>query len=63
MARQTEKRASIAEKIIEKTQIVLPKVLVDQELEKMLAQFKGDVANMGLKFEDYLAQLKKARMK
>lgn len=55
-----KKRASIAEKIIEKTQIVLPKVLVDQELEKMLAQFKGDVANMGLKFEDYLAQLKKS---
>lgn len=54
-----KKRASIAEKIIEKTEVSLPKVLVDQELEKMLAQFKGDVANMGLKFEDYLAQLKK----
>ncbi len=55
-----KKRASIAEKIIEKTEATLPKVLIDQELEKMLAQFKGDVANMGLKFEDYLVQLKKS---
>lgn len=54
-----KKRASMAEKIIEKTETVLPKILIDQELEKMLAQFKGDVANMGLKFEDYLAGLKK----
>lgn len=54
-----KKRAAMAEKIIEKTETVLPKILIDQELEKMLAQFKGDVANMGVKFEDYINHLKK----
>ncbi len=54
-----KKRAAIAEKIVAETSVSLPKILVEQELEKMLAQFKGDVANMGMKFDDYLNQLKK----
>lgn len=54
-----KKRAAIAEKIMEKTEAALPKVLVEQELERMLVQFKGDVANMGVKFEDYINHLKK----
>lgn len=54
-----KKRASIAEKILEKTEVVLPKIMVEQELQKMLAEWKGNVANMGLKFEDYLNHLKK----
>lgn len=54
-----KKRASIADKILEKTEASLPKILIEQEFQKMLAQFKGDVAGMGLKFEDYLNHLKK----
>ncbi len=54
-----KKRAAIAEKIIAETEFPLPRVLVEEELKKMLSEFKGNVANMGLNFEDYLSHLKK----
>jgi FKBP-type peptidyl-prolyl cis-trans isomerase (trigger factor) len=54
-----KKRAEIIEEIIKQTQVVLPEVLVENELARMLAQFAGDIERMGLKTEDYLARLKK----
>jgi len=37
----------------------LPVVLVDSEIERMLAEFKHNVEQNGMKFEDYLSQLAK----
>lgn len=37
----------------------LPDVLVDSEIERMLAEFKHNVEQNGMKFEDYLSQLAK----
>ena len=34
-------------------------IIVEAELDKMTAQFKGDIAQMGAKFEDYLKHIKK----
>lgn len=52
-------RMTIAEAIIDKSTVPLPRLLVDTELEKMRAQFKGDIARMGLKFDEYLKHIKK----
>ena len=52
-------RLNIAEKIIEETKVDLPEVLVDVELNKILYRMESDIAQMGLKFEDYLKHLGK----
>lgn len=54
-----KKRITLSEKLIEKTDIKLPKILVESELNKMVAQMKDDVARMQMKFEDYLTNTKK----
>src|SRR5690606_15144234 len=55
-----KKRSDIIEKLIEKTTVDLPDILIDGELEKMAAQFKDDLEKAGLKMEDYLKQLGKS---
>ncbi len=52
-------RIEIGEKIIEKTEILLPKILVESELDKMVSQLKSDIERMGMKFEDYIKNIKK----
>ena len=52
-------RLEIVEKIIEKTKIAVPTVLVEAEQDKLVNQFKGDLAQYGMKPEDYLASIKK----
>jgi FKBP-type peptidyl-prolyl cis-trans isomerase (trigger factor) len=54
-----KKRLQIIEKILEKTKISMPKVLVENELDKMEGQMKSDIAQMGLQPEDYLKHIKK----
>ncbi len=55
-----KKRIAITDSIIEKTNIALPPVFVESELEKMTAQFKSDIERMGMKLEDYLKAIKKS---
>lgn len=55
-----KKRIAVIEKIIEKTEIDAPELLIQNELEKMLAQFKDDVTKTGLAYEDYLKTIKKS---
>lgn len=46
--------------LIEKTKFTdIPDVLVNSELEKMMAELKDNVMKQGLNFEDYLSHLKK----
>ncbi len=54
-----KKRTATIEKIIDESTIDLPKIIIEGELDKMLAQFKDDVAHSGLSFEDYLKHIKK----
>ncbi len=54
-----KKRTEILEKVIEDSTIDLPKIVVDGEMEKMLAQFKDDIAKSGIPYEDYLKHIKK----
>lgn len=52
-------RMKILKGITEKTSVELPDILVRSELERMISQFKHDVSQMGIKFEDYLKHVKK----
>jgi len=54
-----KRRMEIIKEINEETKAELPDVLIESELGRMVAQFKHDVAQMGIKFEDYLKHLKK----
>lgn len=69
---QEKRRLAILDNLVGKTEIALPKALVEAELEKMLAQFRGDVERMGMQpastrggeptrggWPDYLKQAKK----
>lgn len=52
-------RLKIIEKIISESEIDLPEILVEIELDKILYQMESDITQMGLKFEDYLKHLNK----
>jgi FKBP-type peptidyl-prolyl cis-trans isomerase (trigger factor) len=52
-------RMKIAEAIAEKTEVELPQILIDSELDRTEAQFKADIERMGVKMEDYLKHAKK----
>jgi len=54
-----KKRLAIMESIIDGSKIELPKMLVNLELDKIIYRLQGDVAQTGIKFEDYLKSLKK----
>jgi len=59
---QKEKtRLKIIEEIVEGSQIDLPEILVDVELDKILYRMESDITQMGLKFEDYLKHLNKTK--
>ncbi|MDP2788652.1 MAG: trigger factor [bacterium] len=52
-------RLKIIEKIIDDTKMEIPEILIESELSKILARMESDIAQMGLKFEDYLKHLNK----
>lgn len=52
-------RLKIIEKIIDGSEMDLPEILVEIELDKILYQMESDITQMGLKFEDYLKHLNK----
>jgi len=54
-----KKRTAILEAIMDKSTIALPRIIIDGEMEKMLAQFKDDIAQAGVKYENYLKHVKK----
>ncbi len=56
-----KKRLKIVEKIIDATEIETPEILILSEIGKIIQRMESDISQMGLKFEDYLTQLKKTR--
>ena len=49
-------RLALMEKILEGSTITLPDLIIESELQSMMAQFTADVQASGLKVEDYLKQ-------
>ncbi|MCB9812329.1 hypothetical protein H6778_01570 [Candidatus Nomurabacteria bacterium] len=54
-------RANITDAIIEKTDMILPQILIDSEINQMFAQMEEDIKRAELKMDDYLAHIKKTR--
>ncbi len=54
-------RASITDAIIDKTEISLPQILIDSEINQMLAQMQEDLDRANLKMDDYLSHIKKTK--
>lgn len=54
-------RAKITDAIIEKTNIILPQVLIDSELDQMFGQMNEDLTRANLKMDDYLSHIKKTK--
>jgi trigger factor len=54
-------RTETIEKIASESQIELPDILIDQELEKMMVELEQNIASMGLELETYLENIKKSK--
>ena len=54
-----KRRIAILESIAKETDVELPNVLIENELEQLLARLKGDIAQAGIPFEEYLKHIKK----
>ncbi len=52
-------RLEIVEDIINNSEIDLPELLVEMELDKILYRMESDITQMGLKFEDYMKHMGK----
>jgi len=49
----------LIEKIAKDSKITVPAVLIDEEVEKMIAEFKFSITGLGLDFQNYLNEIKK----
>ena len=54
-----KRRSAIMEKLVAETKVDLPDVIIEGELNNMLAQMKGDITRFGGTWEEYLAHSKK----
>jgi trigger factor len=54
-------RLKIIEKIIDESTMDVPELLVELEIDKILYRMESDIAQMGLKFEEYLKHLNKTK--
>jgi len=61
MKEHTKHRTQIIEKIIEESKIDIPEILVQEEQTRMLNQYEADITKMGIKFDEYLRELKKTK--
>ncbi len=58
---ETKHRATLTDTIIEATIIDLPQVLIDTEINQMMAQMNEDLERSNLKMDDYLTHIKKTK--
>ncbi|MHB1118175.1 MAG: trigger factor [Minisyncoccota bacterium] len=56
---RAKKRMQTMEKIADGMSVKLPKVIIEGELDRMMNQFRHDIEQMGMKFEDYITTTKK----
>jgi FKBP-type peptidyl-prolyl cis-trans isomerase (trigger factor) len=54
-----KKRVELMENLLKNTEIKLPEVIVQSELDKLVAQFQDDITRAGMKYDEYLKHIKK----
>lgn len=59
LKQKSDKRTRVAEALIKETEVELPKILVGAEQEQLFQTAKQNIADAGLKFEDYVKQIGK----
>lgn len=52
-------RQEVLEKIISESQVEIPDVLIENELDKMMAELEQNISAMGMKIDDYFVNIKK----
>lgn len=53
-------RRQAIEEVAKKATMEIPEILIEKEIEKMMAEFKDGATQLGLGFEEYLVHLKKS---
>jgi len=56
-----KKRLAIIDSIIDATEIEVPGILIENELDKMMGQFEDDIAKAGIPFDDYIKNIGKGK--
>lgn len=56
---QTKHRATVSDALIAATNLTVPQVMVDAEIEQFMAQMQDDLKRAQLSFEEYLSHIKK----
>jgi FKBP-type peptidyl-prolyl cis-trans isomerase (trigger factor) len=59
MAATEKRRAAMLDELIEKSDVKYPRLLLEYELDDMEARLKGDLENLRVSFDKYLAEVKK----
>lgn len=59
LQQKEKKRVAVIDGLLTHAAFSVPALLIDAEKERMLAQFKGQIAQMGAKPEEYFARIKK----
>ncbi len=58
-AARDARRGKLIEKLLEITPLAVPKVFIESEMEKILAQMREDVQRFGMPFDEYLKKVNK----
>lgn len=58
-AAKDSRRGKLIEKLLEETPLSGPKIFIESEIEKMMAQMREDVQKFGMTFEQYLERVSK----
>ena len=56
-----DERAKFLDALVEVSTVELPRVLIDEELVRMLHEFEYQISSMGLEFDAYLEGIKKTK--
>ena len=48
------RRGKLVDALVAATEVEVPNIFVESEIDKIMAQVREDIARMGLKFEDYI---------
>lgn len=56
-----KRRIAIIESILEDSEIEVPDMMVDYEVDKMMHEFEGNIAMTGMSFDEYLKSINKTR--
>ncbi|MEK7462490.1 MAG: trigger factor [Patescibacteria group bacterium] len=54
-------RGELTDKIVDATEIILPKILIESEINQMFSQMQEDLDRANLKMDDYLAHIKRTK--